>query len=284
MNRPVARTRWGLCWGTVPHASATELVEAAADAGFHAVTLSQVSHADVLDDGGTALRAVLERTGVFVESVEPIIAPLPGLPPPAELPPDYRSFARTTTTDGALRMARAVGARSVNVAHFLGRPVERTRLVDAIGEIVLAADRDDIDVTLEFIPGTGIADLAAALAITAEVDHPRLRVLLDTWHLVRSGGGLADLATLPPRSLGGMQISDRGDADDEVYVPMSGRLMPGEGTLPLEPMLMAALTNSPGIVVCAEVFDVAHRDQPVIEVARRCARAMRSMGFVSRRR
>lgn len=279
MNRPVTRARRGLCWGTVPQASAAELVRAAADAGFEAVTLSPLLHDDVLDDGGQAIRNLCAATGVSIEAIDPLIGSLPGLPGADEVGDDLAPFL-TTTAARVIPIAEAVGARSVNIAHFLGRPVRLAALIEAIGTVVEQATRRGLAVTVEFIPGTGIPDLATALHIVEAIEDPALGILLDVWHLARSSGTTADVAALPAASIGGMQISDRvAPAPGADYVPMSARLLPGEGELPLDALLMAALTNSPGITVCAEIFNPDGADLPIEVVVRRTAAAMQSLGF-----
>ena len=279
MNHPVSRAKRGLCWGTIPQASAVELIRAAGEVGFDAVTLSQVAHADVLDDGGRAVRSLCAANGVVVESVEPIIGPLPGLPAPGDVPADLAVFL-TTTAERAVHIAEAVEARSVNIAHFLGLPVPLEAMIEAIAPVVDQAGRRDLSVTIEFIPGTGIPDLATAARIIEAIHAPELRILLDVWHLARSGGSIADVNSLPPQSIGGMQISDRAEpAAGASYAPMGSRLMPGEGELPLAGLLMATLTNSPDVTVCAEVFNTDHARQPIPVVAERAATAMRALGF-----
>lgn len=280
VNRPVSRARWGLCWGTIAQATATELIRVAANAGFQCVALSTVAHRGLLEDGGRAVRSLCETTGVTIESIDPIIGGLPGLPAASDLTADLAVYLEATAKQ-AIRMAEAVHATSVNIAHFLGRPeTSLDRLIETIGSIVEHAARRGVDVTLEFIPGTGIPDLATAARIVDAIGVPELRVLLDVWHLARSGGTVEDVALLAPHSIGWVQLSDRIEPEPgAAYVPMSGRLMPGAGALPLDALLMATLTNSPGIAVCAEVFDTAHNEQRPADIADRAAEAMRSLGF-----
>jgi len=264
----------------VPNASATELIEATAAVGGEVVALSTVFHADVLDDGGRALRTLCSSTGVRVEAIDPIIGGLPGVADANEVP-DHLAVHLQATTDRAIRMAEAVHARSVNVAHFLGSPdTPVQRLIDSIGQIVDRATRRSVEVTIEFIPNTGIPDLATAMKIVEAIDVPELTVLLDVWHLARSGGTVEDVALLPPRSIGWIQLSDRVEPPPGTpYVPMSARMLPGDGDLPLDSILMAALTNSPGIAVCAEVFDPANNERSNAEAAELAATAMRQLGF-----
>jgi sugar phosphate isomerase/epimerase len=94
-----------------------------------------------------------------------------------------------------------------------------------------------------------------AQAITAACGEPNCKILFDTWHLARGGHGVSDLRALPPGAIGALQLSDRIEPPPgSAYVPMTGRLLPGEGELPLGEIVAAALVNSPGITIEVEVF------------------------------
>ena len=83
---------------------------------------------------------------------------------------------------------------------------------------------------------------AAGVAALEELGLPRLRLLIDTMHFMRSGSRVEDLASLDPDLIGYVQLSDvplvatNPDYMDEA---MFGRLPPGEGELPLLDILRA---------------------------------------------
>ena len=102
-------------------------------------------------------------------------------------------------------------------------------------------------------------------------------ILLDSWHLARTGGTADQVRALPPHSIGAIQLSDRNPpAPGEAYVPMTGRLLPGEGNLPLHDIVAAALANSPGLSAEVEVFSAELSSLPVDAAARRTATAVES--------
>ena len=103
--------------------------------------------------------------------------------------------------------------------------------------------------------------------------------MFDTWHFARSNGQLADVARLPLGTIGGVQLNDWAQPlVGTSYVPMSGRLVPGDGQLPLAEILSAIEENSPGLDVCIEVFNEAleraDRTQAVLAMARASSRLL----------
>lgn len=244
----------GLCWGSVPGGSLMDIAQTAAQNGFAFITITPGHYLDGreagLSDG--QIRAELVARDIRVSVIDPLIGALPGTPEAASVDPGLRRFFAYTEEE-CRRAAEATGATTINLAHFLGTPIEIGRLQDSVAGIA-ARNRDaGFATTLEFIPDTGVPDLATALAIVAAAADAA--VMFDTWHFARSGGTLLQLAALPAGAIGGVQISDRiPPPPGEPYVPMAGRLCPGEGELPLAEMLAQIERNSPGADVGMEVF------------------------------
>jgi sugar phosphate isomerase/epimerase len=110
------------------------------------------------------------------------------------------------------------------------------------------------------------------------VGAPNLGMMLDTWHFARSGGTLAQLAALPQGLISALQLSDRREPPPgTVYTPMGGRLLPGEGELPLVPLLQGLLGRDPGLTVGVEVFSDELRALPPSEIAARVASSTRGV-------
>jgi len=244
----------GLCWGCLPGIGMMELAEAAADAGFSFITLTAGHYLDEIAAGRTddQIRSDLGAAGVRVKVIDPLIGVLPGTPRISEVDPAMRRFFSYSEAD-CIRAATATGAETINLAHFLGVSVPMSELQDAVGGIAARNRAAGFETTLEFIPGTGVPDIATARAIINGI--PSAGIMFDSWHFARSDGEIGDLDALPTGSIGGVQISDRiAPPADAPYVPMSGRLCPGEGELPLVEMLGSIGRNSPGVPVGLEVF------------------------------
>jgi sugar phosphate isomerase/epimerase len=181
------------------------------------------------------------------------MSPLPGTSRPEDVRAQWREpFGYST--DDALAAAVGLGARTVNMAHFLGTPAPLDEMAEAVGRVAEAAD-SGIRITLEFIPGTGIPDLPAAIDIAARTAAPNVGVMFDTWHFLRGGGSLLDLETFGVGRVLEAQISDRREPlPGARYVPMADHLAPGEGDAPLA-LIVAALRGAvPGLVLGVEVF------------------------------
>ena len=234
-----------LCWGTVASASTLEeLTDAALAGGFDAISVTP------------AMGAVFagHRPRLPVASVDALLGVLPGSPPIGSIAPEMRHFFEPGV-DGCLAALERTGARVLNVAHFLGGPAPLAEMVDAFGSLCERFASEGVRLTLEFIPGSGVPDLATALAIVSGAGNADAGVLLDTWHLARSGGTVDDVVDATPGAVRAVQLSDRhAEPDGAAYVPMSDRLLPGDGDLPLADIVRAARANCADVDVAVEVF------------------------------
>jgi sugar phosphate isomerase/epimerase len=244
-----------LCCMTVRQASLPELIAVAGASGFGAVTTTPwlYARAGVPD---RELRRLLDVHGVRVSYVDGLITALPGTPPPKP---------GTATEEDCFRIASALGASAINVVHIDGAPTPLRELVDALGPLCDRAAAQGRRIVVEFLPGTGIPDLATATALVGAVGAANLGVCLDSWHLARSGG---TVDAVDPAAVGAVQLSDRTRAQDlQPYVPMRGRLLPGDGELPLEDLVARALGPRPDLPAGIEVISDDMRALPAAEAA-----------------
>lgn len=145
---------------------------------------------------------------------------------------------------------RELGAKRVNT---LALEPDQGRCFDQFARLTELAAGRDMAVTLEFIPGTAVGDLAAAAAAARHVGRPEFGVLVDTMHLVRSGSTAADVAALPVGVVTYAQLCDcprvspyASYAEEAKYE----RLPPGEGEFPLADILQALPA---GLVIGLEI-------------------------------
>ena len=129
-----------------------------------------------------------------------------------------------------------------------------------------------LPVSLEFGYFSQVHTLAAAVAIVAAVGSANGRVLVDPLHWSRSKGTLADVAAARPHLFHYAQFCDAvATAPEPADYPaileeaLDGRMMPGEGVLPL-PALLEALP--PGLPLSVELRSKALRDGHPDPVAR----------------
>jgi sugar phosphate isomerase/epimerase len=261
---------------TFRHASLPELAAAAAAAGFAAVTLTPDLF---VRSGGDAadLRARVADTGTRVTFVDGLCTALPGTPPAT---PGDRTFTHPheATLDDCIDIARATGAGGINLVHIGGVATPVPELAEAFARACARAAEDGIRLAIEFLPGTGIADLATATAVVREAGAANGSVLLDTWHFARGGGTLADLVPEAVAVIGALQCSDRSpEQDREPYVPRRGRKLPGDGALPLAEMVARVAAAHPDLPVGAEVLSDEVDDLGLADGTKRIAAALRAV-------
>ena len=132
-----------------------------------------------------------------------------------------------------------LGAQRIN---SLGLEPDRGRCFDQFAALAELAGRRGLATTLEFLPASTVGDLSTAAAVAKHVGRLDFGVLVDTMHLVRSGGTAADVAAQPPGVITYAQLCDcplispyATYAEEAKYE----RLPPGEGEFPLLDILKA---------------------------------------------
>jgi sugar phosphate isomerase/epimerase len=241
-----------------------EFVAVAAGAGFDAVGLrvAPVTPGEQgwpVSPGSPMLAETMRRcggTGLFVLDVEAI--PL-------------RPGSDLAGCERVLETAAVLGARYLNV---ICDDPDTGRFADRLAELVRLARPYRVRPVIEFTAWRPIRTLAGAVAIVRGSDGAGL--LLDTLHIQRCGVTAGELAAVDPALLGYLQLCDaparpphgigvpaqipRGQdvdaGDDAVLEARTGRLLPGEGELPLAELLEVLPDSLP---VSAETPSLAAR-------------------------
>jgi sugar phosphate isomerase/epimerase len=202
--------------------SPADTVDAAANAGFDAAGLW--FDAAIWTEATTReVRGRLDATGTLALDIEPIILGPDGDP-----------------GDRLIDVAIEVGARHALVAC---RWPNRPATIERFGELCDRAAAGDLTVVLEFLPIFEIRTLAEALDVVSAAGRPNAGVLVDTLHLARSGGSPDDLVAVDRDQLPYLQLADaplESPPPEGLYEEaVHGRLLPGEGGLPLRQVLRA---------------------------------------------
>ncbi len=229
------------------------LAAAAGAAGFSHVTSTPGLF---VRSGGVAadLRRRIEDRGVTVSFVDGLCGALPGTPAAAIRDGGFADPHEASFED-CVRIAHALGAGAINLVHVGGAATPVDALAGAFAALCRRAADEGLRLAIEFLPGTGIPDLATAAAVVRAAGEPGGSILLDTWHFARSGGTLDDLDPATAALVGGLQLADRSpEQDRQPYVPMRGRKLPGDGALPLGEIARRVLAARPGLPVGAEVL------------------------------
>lgn len=258
-----------LCPLTIIRATHRDMVAAAAAGGFASVGLRLIAprpgdpvHPLVGDSRAIRdLRQFMDDHGVGLFDIESLwLSPITD---PAAARP-------------ALEACAALGGRYVLAA---GNDPDWPRMVANFAAICALAAEHGLRVGIEPTSYCVIRTLAQADALLREAQADNAGILVDALHFVRAGGRIADLAALAPERFAYVQICDAqasAPADDAGLMAeaRSGRLLPGEGDLPLDAMLDAL---PPGLPIGVEAPTAAFAALPLEECARLAGAATRAL-------
>lgn len=168
-----------------------------------------------------------------------------------------------------------LGGRRINAAS-LDRDLGRA--LDGFATLAEMADARGVETTIEVGPGP-IDGLAAGLAAVRHVGRPSFRLLIDTMHLFRLGGSVAEAAALDPQAVGYVQLCDAPRVSSfarYMEEALHERMVPGEGELPLLELLEVLPRD---VVVSVEVpqRSLAEAGQGPHERVGRCVAAARRL-------
>jgi len=264
--------RLSLAHLTVLDTTPPELVTVAAAAGFSTVGIRLtatpsvgVPPYDVLHEG-PMLRETLLRlrdTGVSVLDTEFL---------------RFEPEQPVGIPEGFLEVSARLGAKHVLV---MSAEPEEARTLERFCELCDRAAPYGLEVGLEFAIYTGVRTLAHAADVIARAKRPNASVLIDALHWSRSGGVPADVRQVDPALFRYAQICDASadvpaptDTTALIREARTGRLLPGEGVLPLRD-LIAALP--PALPLAVEAPNRATAGLPAVERARRAYRALATL-------
>jgi len=219
-SSPAAGRLVSLAAGTVLDVDPAETVSVAAGAGFGG---AGIWFDPAAWTPGLARRVAqrLDATGIVALDVEPVLLSGDGDP-----------------GDALIEAAAGLGARFVLLGN---RTLDDGAAVRRVTELCERAAPAGITIAIEFLPPFAVGTLDAAVALAQKVGAPNVGVLVDTLHLARSGHSPDDLRRVPPALLPYLQLADApaelvGEWREEA---LHGRLLPGEGALPLAEVLAA---------------------------------------------
>lgn len=274
---PVELVLWA---ASVKAFSFEQRIAAARAGGFSATSLFPYDLAAAAARGQDprGVREQFERHGIRVAVLDPLTTWLPGSRVPPDLPGDDPAFGGIEP-DQMFELAVALGAGIVTVlALFDDRvePVEGARCFAALCD--RAAERG-LRLALEFIPGTGIADLATASEIVRRANRDNGGLMLDSWHFFRAGADFAGLGAVALESLYAIQLGDAPaiPAADLAHESLHERLIPGEGDLDLGAFLRAILARGTPALIGPEVFSDRTQEIPPEWLGRLLGESSRSL-------
>jgi len=261
-----------------------------------------LAHLTVLDTTPPELVAVAEAAGFRTIGIRLTAPPSVGVPPYdilREGPVLRETLARLKDTgisvldteflrfepdrpagipEGFLEVSARLGARYLLV---MSAELDEARTRDRFAELCDRAAPYGLRVGLEFAVYTGVRTLAHAVQMVARSQRANASVVVDALHFSRSGGLPAHIAGVDPSLFPYAQICDAspdvpGPTDTPALIreARTGRLLPGEGVLPLRE-LVAALP--PGLPLAIEAPCRATAELPALERARRAYQALAAL-------
>jgi sugar phosphate isomerase/epimerase len=126
-----------------------------------------------------------------------------------------------------------------------------------LAELCRRAETVGAQVCVEFLPWTGVPDLATAWELVEPLT-PTAGILLDTWHWVRQPGGPAPelLASIHGERIGYVQLCDASPTpmDDVMTEAMTARVLPGHGVVDFAGLAASLDAIGANPFVATEVF------------------------------
>ena len=265
-------TCWTIAGDFLPGAGRTacplpieERIDAAAAAGYTGIGLWHGDLVQFLEQGGRYgdLRQRLEANGLRHIELEYVS--------------DWFTEGERRQRADAMRQdlfaaADGLGARHIKVmAPFGNETWPRQRLIDEYGRLCAEAATHGLLMPIEMIPFSDLPTLDAALDIAAGASAANGGLLIDIWHVVRSGASFEDILRVPARYILAAEIDDadlalKGDMTEDT---MHHRKLCGEGEFDvpgfIEAMTRAGYRGPYGV----EILSRELRRLPVAEAARR---------------
>ena len=265
-----------LCLGAIGGAPFAERVRAASTNGYAGISM-WMSHYDEARAEGLShaeMRAILDREGVVLAMLEYITAWAKG---PAERDEIVEETARICG------IAEELGSDTV-LAVTMAPAIDPDEATAGLAIACDVAARYGQSLGVEFLPWTGIPNLAAAWPLVRDAERANAGLVLDSWHWFRSGPDPELLRTIPGERVIHLQISDApAEPEPDVVAETIGkRLLPGQGAIDLPGLLRILDVTGRRGPTAVEVFSDWLRSHPPVEGARLAAEAARSVLAASR--
>jgi len=197
-------------------------VRFAAEAGFHGIGLRAENYVDAKNAGLTDedMLRILDENGMKVTEVEYITQWARA---------EDRTEAQQEKEQTIYHMAKLFDVQHINCG--LLEKVPEEQIIAAYNELCDRAG--DLIIGLEFMPYSGVPDLASAWRIVNAVNRDNAMLICDTWHWARANQTAENLVGVPAEKIVSIQICDvkENRFPEEILrdESMGHRLLPGEG-------------------------------------------------------
>jgi sugar phosphate isomerase/epimerase len=177
--------------------------------------------------------------------------------------------------DLAARAGEGIGVTTVCFHEELPPWPEVARHVGRVCD--LAAERG-LRISFEFLPFSGVSDIATALQVVEVTDRDNLGIVLDPWHWFRGTPDVEALRRVPPERIHLLQLDDApAEPAQDIIAETGDRLLPGEGAIDLMEILRTLDEIGAAPLVASEVFSPGLRALGFREYAQRQYDAARAL-------
>jgi sugar phosphate isomerase/epimerase len=252
-----------LCWGSMEGVELVEFLDAAANAGFHAVTLNSPLYENAISTGlsDKDIGHLLEDNNLRVSGIDPLFN---WLPSSINLGgDDIISRCTRATIDEIFHIAHIAGTDLINAPLGLATPESEQQIIDCFAALCERASKEKLRVSLEFMPFNKVSDLATAARIVTQAGFDNGGIMLDCWHHHRSGGTADDILNISPELFFALQLDDAMShpMEDILEETLNHRLLPGEGCIDLVRTLGNLKDIGAKLVYDVEVFKAPLRSR-----------------------
>ena len=176
--------------------------EAASKAGWRGIGL-------ILDDlrhsvqvyGIDGVRKILEDTGMKYFELEILVD-------------WYRKDETREISDrnrrDIIELGGQLGMRNLKIgaSHLDAGPADLQLMADEFGRLCDDVAKVNATVSLEFMPFSIISNLDEARTIVETANRPNGGLMLDIWHVARSGAAFSEMESIPARFITGVELDD----------------------------------------------------------------------------
>jgi len=179
-----------------------ERAEAASRAGWSGIGLivDDLRHS-VQKYGVAGVRKILEDTGMKYFELEILVD--------WYRTGDLRAVSDRNRRD-FIELGGQLGMRNLKIgaSHLDDQPADLQLMAEEFGRLCDEVSQVGATVSLEFMPFSAIDTLKKARAIVETADRPNGGLMLDIWHVGRSGAAYSEMESIPSRFITGVELDD----------------------------------------------------------------------------
>lgn len=238
-------------------------IDVAAEAGFDAIEpwMRQLEEYEASGGSLKDLGKKVRDRGLIVPSVIGLWGAIPTQ--------RNRFESSLEDTRRRMRMAADLGAEHVQTIPAQEGEMDLDWASEAYRRLLEIGLNDyDINPALVFVAMFTIRTIGEAAHVALNADHPKAKIIPDTFHMHISGSGLSGIRHLSGDFIAIMQFNDAPDSPPRDQLNDGHRVFPGDGILPLEKMLQDLHATGFERCVSLELYNRKYHEMDALEAAK----------------